>query len=65
MKRVPRTTCRYPLRSRGVCGGSREHSAQATVTPPTSKPEVRHTSQLLLEQRHIRFVEVRYCEDRL
>eukprot|EP00983_Pelagomonas_calceolata_P022179 697078-Pelagomonas_calceolata.AAC.1 len=61
MKRVPRTNSRYPLRSRGGRGGNREHSAQATATPPTSK--IRHPSQLLPKQRHIHLVEVKYCED--
>eukprot|EP00983_Pelagomonas_calceolata_P035870 1122679-Pelagomonas_calceolata.AAC.1 len=40
----------FKLRSRWGRGGSREHSAPATATPPTSK--VRHLSQLLPEQRH-------------
>eukprot|EP00983_Pelagomonas_calceolata_P067529 1149506-Pelagomonas_calceolata.AAC.1 len=54
MKRVPRTSSRYLLRSRplgGGHGGSREHSAPATATPPTSK--VRHPSLLTPEQRHV------------
>eukprot|EP00983_Pelagomonas_calceolata_P013789 441564-Pelagomonas_calceolata.AAC.1 len=61
MKRVPRTSSRYPLRSRGGCGGNREHSAPATATPPPSK--VRHPSQLLPDQRHVHLVEFKYCED--
>eukprot|EP00983_Pelagomonas_calceolata_P126985 1161354-Pelagomonas_calceolata.AAC.11 len=52
---------RYPLRSRGGHVGNREHSAPATGTPPTSK--VRHPNQLLPEQRHVHFVDFKYCED--
>eukprot|EP00983_Pelagomonas_calceolata_P079789 1154868-Pelagomonas_calceolata.AAC.10 len=63
MKRVPRTNSRYPLRSRGGHGGSREHSAPATATPLNSK--VRHPSQLqevLPEQRNVHLAEVKYFE---
>eukprot|EP00983_Pelagomonas_calceolata_P057328 1145028-Pelagomonas_calceolata.AAC.1 len=51
MKRVPRTNSRYPLRSRGGCGGNREHSAPATATLPAFK--VRHPIQLLPEHTSI------------
>eukprot|EP00983_Pelagomonas_calceolata_P086529 1156779-Pelagomonas_calceolata.AAC.4 len=61
MKRVPRTSSRYPLRSRGGRGGERKHSTPAAATPPTSK--TRHPSQVLTEQRHIHLMEERYCED--
>eukprot|EP00983_Pelagomonas_calceolata_P060460 1146369-Pelagomonas_calceolata.AAC.1 len=61
MKRVPRSNSRYPLRSRGGCGGDRERSAPATATPLASK--ARHPSQLLPGQRNIHLVEVKHCED--
>eukprot|EP00983_Pelagomonas_calceolata_P000599 21082-Pelagomonas_calceolata.AAC.1 len=61
MKRVPRTISWYPLKSRGGRGGSREHSASATASPPAFK--VHYPSQLLPEQRHAHLVEVKYCED--
>eukprot|EP00983_Pelagomonas_calceolata_P098849 1158395-Pelagomonas_calceolata.AAC.6 len=61
MKRVSRTNSRYLLRSTGGRGGSRDHSAPATVTSTASK--IRHPSQLLPEQRRIYLVKIKYCED--
>eukprot|EP00983_Pelagomonas_calceolata_P036993 1136146-Pelagomonas_calceolata.AAC.1 len=64
MKSVPRTNSWYPLRNKGGGRrGSREHSAPATATPPTSNLEVCHPSRIPPEQSHFHLVEVKYCED--
>eukprot|EP00983_Pelagomonas_calceolata_P086860 1156845-Pelagomonas_calceolata.AAC.9 len=41
--------------------GEQADSAPAIVTPPAAK--VRHPSQVLLKQRQIRLVDVKYYED--
>eukprot|EP00983_Pelagomonas_calceolata_P087136 1156894-Pelagomonas_calceolata.AAC.2 len=52
MERVPRTNSRYLLRSRGGHGGSREHSAPATATPPIFKSNTAKTPGPRISWRH-------------
>eukprot|EP00983_Pelagomonas_calceolata_P010299 334352-Pelagomonas_calceolata.AAC.1 len=52
----PRYCCHmFPARSRGGCGGNKEHPAPATATPivGVTASKVRQPSQLPPEQRHI------------
>jgi len=59
--KLPDVHHRYALRRRTGCRGDRGLSATATAYQPSSR--VKNSSQLPPNQRHIHFVESKYCED--
>eukprot|EP00983_Pelagomonas_calceolata_P110124 1159635-Pelagomonas_calceolata.AAC.1 len=51
------------LPSSAAAAEERERSVLATATPPAYK--IRHPSQILSGQRHIHFVEYKYCKGQI